>query len=124
MEDHELNMSKAILHLERLSVLLGCIYFYDYYHFSWLLFFVLLFVPDVSMIGYILSNKAGAIIYNVFHTYCVTLGTMMCGILLSNQTLLAVGIIWTAHIGMDRMFGFGLKYTTTFKDTHFNRLYK
>src|SRR5205823_6332194 len=27
-------------------------------------------------------------------------------------------LIWTAHIGIDRLFGFGLKYPTHFKDTH------
>ncbi|HDV4625867.1 TPA: DUF4260 family protein, partial [Bacillus anthracis] len=28
----------------------------------------------------------------------------------------------TAHIGMDRMFGYGLKYETEFKGTHIQRL--
>ncbi|PHB05583.1 DUF4260 family protein, partial [Bacillus pseudomycoides] len=32
------------------------------------------------------------------------------------------GLIWTAHIGMDRMLGYGLKYETDFKDTHIQRL--
>jgi hypothetical protein len=27
-------------------------------------------------------------------------------------------MIWIAHIGMDRMLGFGLKYPTRFSDTH------
>ncbi|EJW17779.1 hypothetical protein PAV_3c02270 [Paenibacillus alvei DSM 29] len=107
--------SKALLHVEGLFVLLGCIYFYEYHQFNWLLFFALLFVPDVSMIGYVVSNKAGAFIYNVLHTYSVSLATVMCGFLLSNQAVLAVGIIWTAHIGMDRMLGYGLKYATTSK---------
>ncbi|MEH7648941.1 DUF4260 family protein, partial [Bacillus toyonensis] len=33
-----------------------------------------------------------------------------------------IGLIWIAHIGMDRMFGYGLKYETDFKDTHIQRL--
>ncbi|AIM07305.1 hypothetical protein BAHan_3779 [Bacillus anthracis] len=33
-----------------------------------------------------------------------------------------IGLIWTAHIGMDRMFGYGLKYETEFKGTHIQRL--
>lgn len=28
------------------------------------------------------------------------------------------GLIWLAHLGFDRMLGFGLKYPTFFKDTH------
>jgi hypothetical protein len=29
-------------------------------------------------------------------------------------------LIWIAHIGFDRMLGFGLKHPTRFKDTHLN----
>ncbi|KKB35215.1 hypothetical protein QY97_01956 [Bacillus thermotolerans] len=36
--------------------------------------------------------------------------------------VLAVGLIWSAHIGMDRAIGYGLKYSTHFKDTHLNRV--
>ena len=31
-------------------------------------------------------------------------------------------LIWIAHIGFDRMLGFGLKYATGFKDTHLSRV--
>jgi hypothetical protein len=26
--------------------------------------------------------------------------------------------VWIAHIGFDRLLGYGLKYDTAFKDTH------
>jgi hypothetical protein len=29
-----------------------------------------------------------------------------------------IALIWLAHIGLDRMLGYGLKYPTEFKDTH------
>ena len=29
-----------------------------------------------------------------------------------------VGVIWTAHIAMDRLFGYGLKLESGFRDTH------
>jgi hypothetical protein len=29
-----------------------------------------------------------------------------------------LALIWVAHIGFDRMLGFGLKYPSRFKDTH------
>ncbi len=41
---------------------------------------------------------------------------------ISNSSVLAIGLIWSAHIGMDRMFGYGLKYSRAFKDTHLNRI--
>lgn len=115
-------MNKIILHVEGFAVLALCLYFYGFSQFSWMLFIVLLFSPDLFMIGYLFNNKFGAMLYNVFHTYVFSIGLVLCGLLLSNDTLLAIGIIWTAHIGMDRMFGFGLKYPTEFKDTHLNRV--
>ncbi len=42
--------------------------------------------------------------------------------LFSSQIVLAIGIILSSHIGMDRMIGYGLKYPTNFKDTHLNRI--
>ena len=74
------------------------------------------------MLGYLLNNKVGAIIYNLFHTYVMTILVILCGLFFSNAIVLAIGIIWTAHIGMDRMIGYGLKYPTAFKDTHLNRV--
>jgi hypothetical protein len=39
------------------------------FEFSWLLFFLLLLVPDLSMLGYLLNNQVGAFSYNLFYTY-------------------------------------------------------
>jgi hypothetical protein len=36
--------------------------------------------------------------------------------------LLTYALIWTAHIGVDRLLGFGLKYPTRFQDTHLQRI--
>ena len=33
-----------------------------------------------------------------------------------------LGLIWLAHIGMDRAIGYGLKYPTNHKDTHLQRV--
>lgn len=30
--------------------------------------------------------------------------------------------MWAAHIGMDRMLGYGLKYPEKFQDTHLDRI--
>jgi hypothetical protein len=36
----------------------------------------------------------------------------------SQPLLLALGLIWLAHIGMDRLLGYGLKYADHFQHTH------
>lgn len=115
-------MNKILLHIEGFAVLVLSLYFYGYNQFSWVLFFIFLLAPDISMLGYILNNKVGAMIYNLFHTYSLSIGVVICGLILSNQIVLAIGLIWSAHIGMDRMFGYGLKYPTEFKDTHLSRV--
>lgn len=115
-------MNKKILHLEGLTVFGLSLYLYWLNDFSWLLFFLLILAPDFSMVGYLFNPSFGAKLYNIFHTYVISLLIIFFSLIFSNSTLLAVGIIWTAHIGMDRMVGYGLKYPTHFKDNHLNRL--
>jgi hypothetical protein len=33
-----------------------------------------------------------------------------------------LALIWAAHVGFDRMLGYGLKYPTAFGDTHMGRI--
>jgi len=40
------------------------------------------------------------------------------GIVTGWDWLAAVGLIWAAHVGIDRALGFGLKYPSAFTDTH------
>lgn len=115
-------MAKTLLHIEGLAVLLLTLFVYQWHDFSWLLFFILLFSPDLSALGYLSSVKLGAILYNLMHTYTFSLAVTMLGYITEQQITFAIGLIFTAHIGLDRLCGFGLKYPTIFKDTHFNRL--
>ncbi|WP_439873721.1 DUF4260 domain-containing protein [Bacillus mycoides] len=115
-------MEKRIIHLEGLVVLLATIYIYSLCGFSWLLFIVLLFIPDLAGIAYAINHSVGSKIYNLFHTYIISILLVLIGVYFKMDTVLMVGLIWTAHIGMDRMLGYGLKYETDFKDTHIQRL--
>ncbi|MBB6452522.1 hypothetical protein HNQ94_000967 [Salirhabdus euzebyi] len=115
-------MNRLFLHLEGAFFFLLSIVWYASYDFSWLVFFILLFVPDISMIGYAINQKTGALLYNVFHTYTIPIIIILLWFLFSNDVLLTVSLIWLSHIGMDRMLGYGLKYPTHFKDTHLNRV--
>lgn len=114
--------NKILLHAEGLTVFTLSIYFYFYLKFSWLMFIILLFTPDLAALGYLKNNHVGSILYNLFHTYTVTVCIIIAGLLTDNHIPLMIGLIWTAHIGMDRLFGYGLKYSTKFQDTHLNRV--
>jgi len=69
-------------------------------------------------VGFLASPKVGAAIYNFGHLVVWPLVVFAVGWSSGKSVWEAVGIIWFAHIAMDRMLGFGLKYPGAFKDTH------
>lgn len=115
-------MNKLLLKAEGLLVLILTVGYYSLHDYNWWLLAILFFVPDLAMVGYLLNNKIGSLLYNCFHTYAVTLLFVFAGVLMNHEFILSVGLIWTAHIGMDRVMGYGLKYSTAFKDTHLQRV--
>jgi hypothetical protein len=94
------------------------IFFYRQSHASWILFAVLFLSPDIFMLGYLANTSTGAALYNLVHTILAPSTLIAAAILLSKWQLLPLAMIWTAHIGLDRMLGYGLKYPKHFKDTH------
>lgn len=115
-------MNQNLIRAEGLLVLAASATLYFMNGYSWLVFALLLFAPDLSMIGYAFGNKIGAYVYNAAHTYTVPLLLLLAGLIFPAAWLTLVGLIWTAHIGLDRMMGYGLKYASGFKDTHMQRL--
>ena len=89
---------------------------------SWVLFALLILAPDVSMLGYLFGTKVGAATYNLFHTHALPASLAAFGVLAGSPLAVSVALVWFAHIGMDRMVGYGLKYTSGFKDTHLDRV--
>lgn len=116
------SLNKFILHIEGLAVLLLSIYFYFHLQFNWMVFLVLLLAPDLSALGYLKNVKIGSVLYNLFHTYAIPVAIIIFGLLIQNSMALMISLIWIAHIGMDRMLGYGLKYPTKFQDTHLDRV--
>jgi hypothetical protein len=113
-----LNSPLWLLRLEGAVVLIIALVLYSRLESGWLLFVVVLFVPDVSMIGYAVNTKLGATIYNLVHAYALPAVLGLVGLFTVNVLLASLSLIWFAHIGLDRLLGFGLKYPTEFKDTH------
>jgi len=89
---------------------------------SWVLFALLILAPDVSMLGYLFGVKWGTVTYNLVHAYPLPAGLAAFGALTGSPLAVSVALVWLAHIGMDRLVGYGLKYTSGFKDTHLNRV--
>ena len=115
-------MNRTVIRIEGFIVLVLGSYFYFSTGFHWGIFLLLLLAPDIFMIGYLINNKAGAILYNFAHTYTTPLLLLLAGQILSVNNLIMISFIWIAHIGMDRMLGYGLKYETGFKNTHIQKV--
>lgn len=108
--------------LEGVAALSVAIALYATVGASWWMFALLLFVPDVSMIGYWFGNQRGQMVYNIVHTYALPLFTALLGYSLGQPMVLSISLIWLAHIGMDRTLGYGLKEAQGFKFTHLGNL--
>jgi len=115
-------MVKSFLQLEGIVVFLLSLYFYHLLSGDWIIFIFLLFTPDIFMVGYFWNKKLGSILYNIGHTYITPAIILIIGSFSENNLLILGAIILTAHIGVDRFFGYGLKYSTGFKDTHLQKV--
>jgi hypothetical protein len=112
------NSPSWLLRVEGAVVFIIALVLYGRLESGWLMFGVLFLVPDVSMMGYVVNPKIGATIYNLVHAYALPAVLGLVGLFTANGLLASLGLIWFAHIGLDRLLGFGLKYPTEFKDTH------
>lgn len=117
-----MTMPKFLLSLEDATVLLISLFAFYTLHGHWGLFALLILAPDIFMLGYLVNTKIGAIIYNSVHTYTLPLLLVLFLIMTHRTELLWLCAIWLAHIGMDRMLGYGLKYPTAFNSTHLQRV--
>jgi hypothetical protein len=107
-----------LLHLEGGTILLVSILLYRHSLASWYLFSLLFLAPDLFMLGYLANSRVGAALYNLAHTLLAPGVLLAIGFIIGKPRLLPLVLIWTAHIGFDRLLGYGLKYPTRFKDTH------
>jgi hypothetical protein len=112
----------VLLRAEGLAVLISAIAVYAHLRGNAWLFVLLLFTPDVFMLGYLKNVQLGSIIYNIGHTYLVPIVVLAIALYAESFLGVQIAIIWFAHIGLDRLMGYGLKYPTNFKDTHLQRV--
>ncbi|MGQ8337184.1 DUF4260 domain-containing protein [Sunxiuqinia sp. A32] len=98
-----------------LSILLG---------YTWWVFVLFLLVPDISMIGYLFGNKAGANIYSFFHQKSLAVLVGIVGYVVDIPELTFSGIILFGHSSFDRLTGYGLKYSKGFNYTHLGAIRK
>ena len=113
---------KLLLRLEGLVLFAAGLAAFFYLKQSVWIFAGLILVPDLSMAAYFAGPKPGSIAYNIFHTTIGPLLLAIYGVLFGELFAQVLASVWLAHIGLDRALGYGLKYTSDFRDTHLGRI--
>ena len=115
-------LPRLLLHAEGAAVAVAAATLYFHEGFAWWLLVVLALAPDLAMLGYLAGPRAGAVAYDLVHTYAAPVLLATAGVVWDSDTALALALIWLTHIGVDRAIGYGLKYPGDFKDTHLQRV--
>ncbi len=113
---------KTNLKIEELGMFILGVYFFTTLEFSWWWFLVLILTPDIGMIGYVVNPKTGALTYNLLHHKGLAVFIYLFGIYVENELIRLIGIILFSHASLDRIFGYGLKYNSSFHDTHLGKI--
>jgi hypothetical protein len=115
-------MPRLFLRIEALAVAAAAVIAYARTGQSWWMFFALFLAPDLSMLAYLIGPRSGALIYNAVHNYAGPLLLLVFATSAAAPLGLALGLIWAAHIGVDRLLGYGLKHVEGFAFTHLGRI--
>lgn len=109
---------ERLIKLEEAAMFGLSIYVFSLTDFVWWWYPALILLPDIGMLGYLVSAKWGAYSYNLFHHRGVAVAVLLIGWILPMEGVFLCGIILFGHCAMDRMMGYWLKYEDSFHHTH------
>ena len=120
----ELNKTlRTLLNLEELLLFIGSVILFGLItEYSWWMYALLFFLPDVSFGAYLINTKTGAFFYNLLHHKGVMIVLILTGYFAQLPLIVAVGIVFFGHSAFDRIFGYGLKFGDDFKHTHLGKI--
>ena len=109
---------KTLIRIEEAALFILSYIFTIKIGYDWWMFLLLLLTPDISMIGYAFGTKSGAWLYDLFHHKALAIIIVLIGFTTNLPVAMLIGLVLFGHSSMDRVFGYGLKYTDDFKHTH------
>ena len=115
---------KNLLKIEEFAMFAICAYGLYWLKVDWWYYLILLIGPDISMMGYMAGNKAGATLYNLFHHKGIAVIVFGIGVIVPVADAQVIGIILFGHASLDRIFSYGLKLNNGFKHTHLGMIGK
>ena len=109
---------KNLIKLEEVAIFGLSLFMYTQLPYGWGLYALLILAPDISMLGYLVNTAVGAAAYNTFHHRGIALLVWGVGYWLGATVFMLIGVILFSHASLDRIFGYGLKFSDDFKRTH------
>lgn len=113
---------RALLRMEATLLFVLALWAYGRWGMGWGTFALCFLLPDLAFLGYLAGPRIGALAYNATHALLGPLALLAFGVANGERAALAAGLIWIAHVGFDRMLGYGLKYAAGFRTTHLGRI--
>jgi Domain of unknown function (DUF4260) len=113
---------RAVLRIEAACVLTIAVWAYALHGAGWAAFAWCFLIPDLSFLGYLVGRRVGATCYNIAHSVVGPIALLAVALLTEQSVAMSACLIWFAHVGFDRMLGYGLKYESGFHDTHLGRI--
>lgn len=115
---------KNLIKLEELFIFLLSIYLFAALDYAWWWYLVLFLAPDLSALGYLFNSRVGAFSYNLAHHKGIAILIYMVGVFSGNQVVQFAGLLMLGHSSLDRVFGYGLKFSDSFQHTHLGMIGK
>ena len=102
---------KMLVKLEEVGLVLLSFYLFLALDYAWWWFPLLFFVPDVSMLGFLINPKVGALTYNFIHHKALSISIYLLGSFTQFPELQLAGLVMLGHSSFDRALGFELQQT-------------
>jgi hypothetical protein len=109
---------KRALKLEEFIMGIFGILGFIYFDGTLLLFLLGILLPDLGVLGYLINPTVGSYTYNLTHHKGLAIVLFLSGYFLKLNPLIFIGITIFIHSSFDRALGYGLKYKSSFKNTH------
>jgi len=103
--------------LECTALLVAAIVMYGHWQFSWKVFVLNFFLPDLPILMYYRGPRIGGVAYNIAHFLLLPVLIGLFGLVSNSPMAQQISLIWISHIAFDRALGWGLKYEDSFCNT-------
>jgi hypothetical protein len=104
---------KTLIRLEELTLIVLSFYLFLALDYAWWWFPLLFFLPDASMLGYLINRRVGAGTYNFIHHKALAVVIYLAGSFTQLPALQLAGLVMFGHSSFDRALGFGLQESTS-----------